>query len=605
MLLSAPAALGGSGGWGTDRAQSNGLWSAWLDFRVVPGTELNRAQTYEQKLYIQGPGLATPKLVFSQSDTYFVKFWLNRNGVLVAQGRGQPSLFFPGQEPILLQAPQPKSTNNWSAHNRVFLHFDHCWLFENALLYESTMYGGADLLLGLFPIDIEKQTVSPPRICFELTGKYDLVQSARVYGDRVLCVGTQVFWQNAGYDNSWYPNAVKATWGRSKLRLSDLANGQMLSGNEVPEALLRVNADALERVFGKEVLERARAHRDAGAPVLQGDRLIFTPPGAKRLLCINLEGQKLWERTYDRPVRAFAGPSPEALLQEGNAISLISVDGGELQPKFTVEDEHDEVTFSIKAGGFISRNVRDDSHGPKLLDESTGKVLWRTDAVEDILCGMSDTIVSLHAQPSLPPHAYSVRQNSLEGYDRTTHSERWRVIFWTAPHRAFLPAAFKPPYLVYAQDRCTLATINCATGSQGLARHVELADDGYIGPMTFHGEEVVWVTTKPNPKDPTNSEHTLHFSTVPKFVEQRSIVLKAGEFREISFEEGFIMADSLYRTACFGPGGDKVWERRQRARTRIHNNRMYFSDNDANTASVGFIDVPTGRETILWRGPVR
>jgi len=69
----------------------------------------------------------------------------------------------------------------------------------------------------------EKETVSPGRICLEVTDKNDsLVQSVHVYSNKILFEGTHVFWQNTGWDNSWFPDAAKGTLRTPALRACDL-----------------------------------------------------------------------------------------------------------------------------------------------------------------------------------------------------------------------------------------------------------------------------------------------------------------------------------------------------------------------------------------------
>jgi len=86
--------------------------------------------------------------------------------------------------------------------------------------------------------------------------------------------------------------------------------------------------------------------------------------------------------------------------------------------------------------------------------------------------------------------------------------------------------------------------------------------------------------------------------------EQKIVTLRLIEIAHISFEAGFIISDALYRTACFRPGGEKVWERFQSERTKVINNRIYFSDYEKETTRLGFVEVATGKETILYSEPV-
>lgn len=91
---------------------------------------------------------------------------------------------------------------------------------------------------------------------------------------------------------------------------------------------------------------------------------------------------------------------------------------------------------------------------------------------------------------------------------------------------------------------------------------------------------------------------------IPELREVKTGVLKLIEIARVSFEGGFIIADSLYRTACFRPSGEKVWQKLQNSRTPVIDGRIYFSDQSRNMARLGFVEVATGKETILYSEPV-
>src|SRR6185369_11406315 len=59
-------------------------------------------------------------------------------------------------------------------------------------------------------------------------------------------------------------------------------------------------------------------------PTLQNDRLIFTSPDSKRLLCIKLTGEKAWENTYVRPIDLIVGPDSQTLVQVDRVVSAVS-----------------------------------------------------------------------------------------------------------------------------------------------------------------------------------------------------------------------------------------------------------------------------------------
>jgi len=117
---------------------------------------------------------------------------------------------------------------------------------------------------------------------------------------------------------------------------------------------------------------------------------------------------------YDFPIRLLGGPNSEALLQTGMVVSSVSPQSGDLRVRFTVEDKNDEVSFSTKVGGFISRDVRFEKRMIKLLDSETGKPLWRTPEIEDAVCATPELIVCLASKRIPSGKGYTFGKASLE-----------------------------------------------------------------------------------------------------------------------------------------------------------------------------------------------
>ena len=346
-------------------------------------------------------------------------------------------------------------------------------------------------------------------------------------------------------------------------------------------------------------------------PILNDNRLVFLSPDARRLLCVDFDGKLSWEKKYDFPIRLFAGPKTEALVQTGRVVSSVSPQSGELRTRFTVEDENDEVDFSSKLGSYVSRDRRFEKCIFKLLDRETGRPIWRTGKIEDVICATPDLIVCV-AAPRIPiGRDYKFGQVSLDGYARGSFKRKWSIPLPEHSGDPWVPAAFKAPYLVYAEGsfvntdgRNSLTVLDCNTGRKRLTKQVKLPNNGWISAVAIHEDQLVWLTHEPNLEDFNSTEHQLHFCTIPELKEQKAVVLRLIEIAHISFESGFIISDALYRTACFREEGEKVWERFQTSRTPVLNNRIYFSDNEKQITRIGYVEVSTGKETILYSEPV-
>lgn len=147
--------------------------------------------------------------------------------------------------------------------------------------------------------------------------------------------------------------------------------------------------------------------------------------------------------------------------------------------------------------------------------------------------------------------------------------------------------------------------LDCMTGRKLVTKAMKLPKYGWISDVEIYGDHVVWLTHKMNREDFNQTEHTLHFCTLPDLEEKKTVTLRLIEIAQIAFEGEFIISDALYRTACFRMNGEKVWERFQSNRTQSIDNRIYFSDHEKGTTRLGYVEVSTGKETILYSEKVK
>jgi len=340
------------------------------------------------------------------------------------------------------------------------------------------------------------------------------------------------------------------------------------------------------------------------APIHHEDRLVVLSPDGTRVLGISLDGVKLWERKHDVRVHLFSGPASEPVLQVGKVVSTISPRSGELRPRFTVESEDDLVTYSVELTSFTSQNRHFHPRMFKLLDAETGQPAWRTSEIEGVICATPELIVCLAVERIPSDQGITFGTASLEAYRRGSFEKKWSVTLPEGSGVPFVPAEFHAPYLIYADGPTSLSVIDCATGLKLLTRQVNLPELGRISALTMIDGRVAWLTSRYNRDNPNNTEYLLHFCTVPELKVERKIVLKLIEIARVNFENGFIISDSISRTACFRSSGEKVWERSQTARSPVINDRIYFSDYHQKTARVGIVEVSTGKQTILYSEPV-
>ena len=240
--------------------QTNGAWAAWVDSYLR--NPMARALWYTHNLYLRGPSTNAPRLVLNDmSQGSHLPFWLGPDGLLAFEPRvGPPRLAFPGtNDPIMLQGPQPTNTNR--IYRRLHWSADHYWFSNGALLYEShNGYAGADYVLGYFLLDTTNKTVTGSGICVELNrpprfeeknAEHPGDTSPMVCRDQIAFVGTHILWMNAGWPHAVHAKTSPQHWRTPQLRAFELESKRLMSGDEIPAALLAKHKEVVERISRK------------------------------------------------------------------------------------------------------------------------------------------------------------------------------------------------------------------------------------------------------------------------------------------------------------------------------------------------------------------
>lgn len=336
-------------------------------------------------------------------------------------------------------------------------------------------------------------------------------------------------------------------------------------------------------------------------PIFQKDRLFFTSPDSKRLICIGLNGSKIWEKPFAGPISLFQGPKGVPLLQSNQTVCLVSPTG-ELALQFAVEDANDKVSYREDCGLFVSHDRGFDKRTFKLIDKKSGKPLWTNREVESLVGATPDLLLTLRVERIPDERAYSYGSGTLEAFERNGFTRRWQVKI-TEKGVLHLESVLVGPHLIYA-DGTSLTVIEIASGRKLATKNVDVPRFGRLIDVQGYGDGIVWLTSEYRSRDFNQTEHTLHFCSVPDLKESRVVTLKLIEIANVAFEGDFIISDALYRTAGFKMNGEKIWERFQSSRTKTIDGRIYFSDYRQKTTRLGYVEVSSGKETILYSEPL-
>lgn len=172
--------------------------------------------------------------------------------------------------------------------------------------------------------------------------------------------------------------------------------------------------------------------------------------------------------------------------------------------------------------------------------------------------------------------------------------------------------------MIFTKGLKKLTLFNCDTGM------IVKENDGFTGKtkrifsnIKLYGDNIIYVTRVPIPKytGKKRYKYQLHFCSFPSLKIEKMVDIDYDSTYRVSlmaFQNSYILknnydllSNATLRIACFRANGEKVWEKDHAIGTDVIDNKIYFSDHVEKskkdiTERLGFIDVTTGEETILY-----
>jgi outer membrane protein assembly factor BamB len=323
-------------------------------------------------------------------------------------------------------------------------------------------------------------------------------------------------------------------------------------------------------------------------------------------MCLSLDGNMLWEKKFKQKIYLFESHNSEIFLQKGKEIFRINPGSGELQLLFSLESKDDILNYRTQGDVYYSMEGRFHKKLFKIIDRTTGKPIWKSDKIEDLIYVTEELIIALLSTREYNDSGgYNLSTTTIEAYNRKTFEKQWTVPLSRHHAIPWLNSVYLKPYLVYLDGDAKIVSLDCQTGEKVHEIGDTLNPDGRITNLSLLKGDLVYLTRKTNYDDFNKSKYTLHFCSIPDLKEKSTLVIELFEIFSVTFRDDYIISDSLYRTACFTMTGSKVWEKYQMNRTDVIDGKIYFSDQKNEEARLGIIDVPTGKEIILYKEKIK
>jgi hypothetical protein len=340
-------------------------------------------------------------------------------------------------------------------------------------------------------------------------------------------------------------------------------------------------------------------------PIIKKGFLVALSPDRKRLVALDAKGTLKWERRLDEPSSLVERQDGKLWILTGNAVSILNIVDGSLQPQFTVPNVS-WLRYERKADilfGAPAKNDFREQTGLTVFQAATGAVLFSVEQGEAIAYADSDIIVVASGERKNVDQGYTYARGWIEGFRPSNRKQEWRAELTGRPDPYHSVARVRN-WLVF-EDGTDWLLVDLNDGQIRRAL-IEKGSDVF-GPSGLREENghLAFTTGQLNMKNFSRSEHTISVVSIPdlKVISQKKVEVIEAVHSEKWGE--FLITDALYRTACFRQDGTKIWEHFQMHRTSPIDGVIYFSDYSEGRARIGSIEVATGKENILFSEAVK
>jgi hypothetical protein len=357
--------------------------------------------------------------------------------------------------------------------------------------------------------------------------------------------------------------------------------------------------------FAGSLINAAQANMPFPFFFVRGDRIVTLAPGNKRLLCVGVNGTKLWDRALGTHASLREAPGEQLMVKIGADLSAISVETGDLTPLFSMTTAY-ETIHSFEPGGFIytKRNVTN-ARTITVLQMPSGKPLFTIDDAVDVAALTAKVLVVKIVEKE------PVRRARFEGVDRQTGKKLWRVPLDTSFP---VETEFRAPHLAYASAKRRIALIDCDTGRE-LGRRDIGSPQSAAPDVQFQGANVVALHCAPGVTTRDSSKVTLDYLTFPDLRVVGSKGLQCVTASRFEFANDFVVCEVPETTTGSTGGatrtipasvaglrltGQELWRRYSWDQYKVRGDVVFYSAHNATSAWLGALDIASGNEKILY-----
>ena len=344
-----------------------------------------------------------------------------------------------------------------------------------------------------------------------------------------------------------------------------------------------------------ELFEAIKAvpYLNFGFPVRCGRNIGFFDGPSQRVICVDEEGRKRWQKKIGDFSSLLEWNEEAFLMQRGTNVCAIQGASGEERHLFALRNKSARLGFDANTRTLYCLEEDSEDRQFQLLQMPDGKVQWTVSRVETVLFPNESLVLCLTGIRNRSNGGYTFAQMAVEARERATGKPLWKLPLAEDHRVPFLHAVSVGEYVIILDADTRLVCLRARDGKRVQMTEVVRDSRERILDLAVQGQRLVFLTWNP---------YTLHFCSVPDLREEKKLELASIEIAHFEFYGPYLLTGAVMRRTCFAEDGRLLWEKRQVNCTRPLDGKIYFTSEGPQyeKAQMGLIDLATGREKVLY-----
>ena len=364
-----------------------------------------------------------------------------------------------------------------------------------------------------------------------------------------------------------------------------------------------------------------------GYPMACKDHIVFTRGYGDKLICMDLNGKKIWEKQDQYFTICGQRDDNSIVIQMDRRVVAIDVPTGKETCLFETRSRGERVCFDRDSALLWSYIPWKDRRF-RVLDRESGDVLWKNSRVRHVICATENMVICITGKGSFCPEniVYWLENPAVEAFDRRSGKLIWKTPLSEEFNHTSLRTLYISRHVVIAG---TSKMISLRDSDGRIVSTAQNENKNIFFANVFSKSEDNMLMYLTNKAELVNNKIVyrsfLHSYSVPQLQQEVATELASTDWlvslttygdyviTEVGTDVSGVVFDveawgaTGSTTACFeARTGRQIWAKNHYGRSEPADGKLYFcgfadsKDLKELTARISVVDIASGKEAILY-----